>query len=124
MVIEYLRVRKTSAGVTKTTVLFRGAIAPYLLFCAPFALLHALAKARRGDRVALLVVALFIAAYAPFAAASLLSHRISYIYYFLPSVPSVALAIALLGRAVPRGFRIAFAAATLAAFAMWFPFSA
>jgi dolichyl-phosphate-mannose-protein mannosyltransferase len=120
--INYLMVQAGSNGVSTTTVLFRGAMNEYVVFAAPFALAFAAAAAWRGSRFGLLVLALFVANYGPVFFAWALASRISYIFYFLQSVPAIALGIALLVPATPRLMRWCFVAAVLFSFASWFPF--
>lgn len=118
---EYLSVRVTSSGATKTTVLFRGAMTEYVIFAAPFALAAAAQRAWHGSRHGRLAVCLFIANYLPLCLAWYGASRTSYIYYFLQCLPAIALAIALAAPMVPRVMRIAFVLAVLFSFWMWFP---
>jgi predicted membrane-bound dolichyl-phosphate-mannose-protein mannosyltransferase len=120
--IDYFSVYVTSGALTKTTVLFRGAMTEYVICAAPLALAYAALRAWRGSRYGGLVLCLFAANYVPVFLAWGLAGRMSYIYYFLQSLPAVALAIALTARAVPRVVRWAFVAAVLFSFATWFPF--
>ena len=104
----------------------------YVVFLAPFALLTCAVRAfsRRartdeagGDgRLEMLVVAMFVASYGPYLVAAIATSRVAYIYYFLSSIPAVALAIPVLGARAPRYVRWGFVVVMLVAFGASFPF--
>jgi len=121
---EYL---KTTVGLSngdvRTLVLFRGALSEHVIFAAPLALLYAAQLAWRGrSRLGTFAVASVLMSYVPFLLSWALTSRVSYIFYMLPSVPAIALAIALLGDAVPRVVRWGFVAAVVYAFYFSYPF--
>jgi hypothetical protein len=62
--------------------------------------------------------------YLPFVAAYVFGHRISYLFYFLPSMPAVALggAYFLLHGGLPRPVVWVYLGAVLLAFYGYFPF--
>ena len=71
-----------------------------------------------------MALALFAATYGPFWPAAMLAHRISYIFYFLPTIPAVAIGAAQLLYApqVPRALRWTYIGAVLLGFYGYFPF--
>ena len=100
--IQYLRVDVTvKAGdkaISSTPKIdFRGALNPLLTGTIVLAGLFTLSYAwRRQNRLALWAVAWGAANYLPYVALGLFTNRIMYIYYFLPALPAVAAAVALL----------------------------
>ncbi len=128
--MTYLRVDSQVIvnGATKETrplIYFRGAMNPFIVFAVPFAIAHTAQSAwRRRDDLSFMVLALFITTYLPYWPAALLAQRISYIFYFLPTIPAVTLGIAsfLYSRGVPRVVRWAFIGAVLLGFFGYFPF--
>ncbi|HEY8741595.1 MAG TPA: glycosyltransferase family 39 protein [Chloroflexota bacterium] len=139
--IPYLRVTVTICGVSLgngvpcpqdnvirqfDSILFRGALNPYLIAGLPLALAYALARLRGSDnRNALLALVWFALAYLPFLPATVLDRRIAYIYYMLPAVPAIALASAELfaDPRIPRSVTIGYIVAILYGFAGYFPFA-
>ena len=110
---------------TRAVIFFRGAMNPYVIFVAPLAIAYtAYAAFKRRDDWAFLVLALFFVTYGPFWPAALLAHRISYLFYFLPTIPAVAIAAARLMYApeMPRIVRWAYIGAILLGFYGYFPF--
>ena len=104
---------------------FRGAMNPLLVGAIPIASLFTVWYAvRTGNRLAVWAVAWGAANYLPYIALALFTPRIMYLYYFLPLIPAVAVAIALLlTRAnLPRPIGWAFAAAYAVGFVAYFPF--
>jgi len=104
---------------------FRGALNPLLPNVMILATLFAGWRAwRTGDALARWSTVWIAANYLPYVAISLISDRIMYIYYFLPVVPGVAVAVAILllrarlPRFVTWGYVVAYAAGFLA----YFPF--
>jgi dolichyl-phosphate-mannose-protein mannosyltransferase len=108
------------------SILFRGALNPYLIAGLPLALAYALARLRGLDkRNAVLALVWFALAYLPFLPATILDHRISYIYYMLPAVPAIALASAELfsDARIPRAVTAGYIVGILYGFAGYFPFA-
>jgi dolichyl-phosphate-mannose-protein mannosyltransferase len=128
--ITYLRTDVQTAAngrveTTRTLIFFRGAMNPFVIFIAPLAMAHAAHSAlKRRDALSFMALALFVAAYAPFWPAALIAKRISYIFYFLPALPAVALGAAgfLYARETPRLVRWAYIGAILLGFYGYFPF--
>ncbi|HEX5589262.1 MAG TPA: glycosyltransferase family 39 protein [Candidatus Limnocylindrales bacterium] len=128
--MRYLRVAETTRVdgeviASHASIDFRGAMNPALLgamvFAVPFAGLLAL---RRRSRLALWSLVWMGANYLPFIPLVLFGQRVTYIYYFLPVVPALAAAIALLllRAGLPRILLWAFVAAYAWAYAAYFPF--
>ncbi|MHB8620871.1 MAG: glycosyltransferase family 39 protein [Chloroflexota bacterium] len=102
---------------------FTGAMNPYLIFLAPAALgFAAYCAAKRKSPLAALVLCWVAATYLPFFPLAILDQRVSYIFYFLPTVPAVAIAVALLLDTLPTAARLTYLAAYLFGFASLFPF--
>lgn len=128
--ITYLRVDVTvRAGeriVSKVpTIDFRGALNPILAGAIPLAMLFTTWWAWRGrNRMALWAVVWAAANYLPYVVLSIVNHRVTYIYYFLPVVPAIAIAIAilLLRSGLPRFVLWGFVTAYAAGFVAYFPF--
>jgi hypothetical protein len=79
---------------------------------------------RRKHRVALWALVWAAASYLPFVALAIFQARITYIYYFLPVIPALAVAVAalLLRSGLPRLVSGTFLIAFLAAVAAYYPF--
>lgn len=128
--INYLRVDVTvTAGSTVTAkfakVDFRGALNPLLAAAIPLAALFTLWFAwRRRHRLALWAIAWGAANYLPYVALAVFTPRIEYLYYFVPLVPAVAIAIALLlyRSGLPRPVRWSYLLAYAIGFVAYFPF--
>ena len=139
--IPYLKVTVTVCKVTMgegipcpqddiireyASILFRGALNPYLIAGLPMVLAYALARLRGSDkRNSLLALVWFALAYLPFLPATVLDHRIAYIYYMLPAVPAIALASAELfsDRRIPRAVTAGYIVGIVYGFAGYFPFA-
>jgi predicted membrane-bound dolichyl-phosphate-mannose-protein mannosyltransferase len=100
--ITYLRVdTQESVGdevvTTKPEIWFRGAMNPVLPGVAITALFYtAWLWVRRRDPLACWCVVWSASVFLPYVALSVVSHRISYLFYALPLVPAYAVAVALL----------------------------
>ncbi len=98
--IDYAKVAVNSMAnghlvASHATVYFRGVINPFIIFMAIPALFAAVAAAwRKGDGVAALGACWCLGTFVPFALESLLSGRISYIYYMVVVLPGVYLVTA------------------------------
>lgn len=130
--ITYLRVDVTVRAADKVvskipTIDVRGAMNPLLAGAIPLAFLFTGWLAWRArHRLALWAVVWAAANYLPYVALSLLNHRITYIYYFLPVIPAAAIAVALLLRraTLPTFVTVGFVAAYVVGFLAYFPFRA
>lgn len=128
--INYLRIAvdTTVDGAivsSEPTIDFRGAMNPLLIGVAPLAFLFAIGLAwRTGHRLALWCVVWAAANYLPYYVLVVVGHRITYLYYFLPVVPALAAAVALLlARAgLPRIVLAGYVAGVAWAFLAYFPF--
>ncbi|MHB8891990.1 MAG: glycosyltransferase family 39 protein [Candidatus Limnocylindrales bacterium] len=128
--IAYLRVDVTVRSgeevvSSRPAIDFRGAVNPLLAGLIPLSALFAVWYARRTrNRLALWAIAWGAANYLPYVALAILTQRIMYIYYLLPAIPAIAVAIALLlGRAgLPRFVGWGFVVAYAVGFAAYFPF--
>ena len=104
---------------------FVGALNPLLASSIPIAILFTfLAAWRTRSRLAIWSIVWAAANYLPYVLLAILSQRITYIYYFLPVVPAVAVAVAilLLRSGLPRLALWGFIAAYAVGFAAYFPF--
>lgn len=128
--ITYLRVDVTVRSgetviETKPSIDFRGAMNPVLAAAIPIASLFAAWYAvRRRSALALWALAWAAANYLPYVLLALVTDRIMYLYYFLPTIPAVAIALAifLMRDGQPRAVRWGFIVAYGLGFAAYFPF--
>jgi 4-amino-4-deoxy-L-arabinose transferase-like glycosyltransferase len=128
--INYLRVNVTvSAGdkviAQRATIDFRGALNPILVGTMPLAMLFAAWYAiRRGSRLAGWALVWAGANWLPYVFLVAVAGRVTYLYYFLPVVPAIAIAVALLLRrsGLPRAVTWGFVAVYLLGFLAYFPF--
>jgi predicted membrane-bound dolichyl-phosphate-mannose-protein mannosyltransferase len=128
--INYLRVDVTVTEgeevVSRTaTIDFRGALNPLLAGTIPLAALFVGWVAwRTGNVLAVWAIVWAAANFLPLVWLALVSQRVTYLYYFLPVVPALAVAVAILltrarlPRAVVWGYLVAYAVGFLA----YFPF--
>jgi predicted membrane-bound dolichyl-phosphate-mannose-protein mannosyltransferase len=110
-----------------TTIDFRGAMNELLAGALPVAMLFTIWLAwQKRDTTALWAVAWAAANWLPYLLLAVISRRIMYIYYFLPTVPAVATAIAvlLLHSRLPRFVLWGFLLLYSIGFAWHFPFRA
>ena len=127
--MPYLRVDQHVVSGTATgsrpLVFFRGAMNPIIIGTFPLALGYVLWRAARlGDRLSIWTLTWTAGNYLPYFPLTMVGHRISYIFYFLPALPAVAVAIGQLLRqaALPKAAVYTYLAAVLGGFAAYFPF--
>lgn len=128
--MRYLRIATSTMAdgkviATQASVDFRGAMNPVLLGALALAIPFAAWSAwRRRNRLAIWSLVWMGANYLPFIALVLIGNRITYIYYFLPVVPalSAATALLLLRSGLPRMVQWGYVIAYLIGFAAYFPF--
>jgi dolichyl-phosphate-mannose--protein O-mannosyl transferase len=103
----------------------RGLFNPLLIFAAvPVTAWAVFGFIRKRSETALMVIAMVGGFYLPLVAASVQTPRQTYLYYFLPTLPALAIGVSALGGAlpIPRVVRLLYLVAALAAFAYYFPF--
>jgi len=128
--INYLRVDVTvndpmGVATTVSSIDFRGALNPLLASAIPFACLFAVWLAWRTEDLLVRWSVVWMAAnYLPFVALALVNNRVTYLYYVLPVLPAltVAVAIFLLRSGLPRFVAWGYIAAYALGFAAYFPF--
>jgi hypothetical protein len=128
--INYLRVDRIisegDAVVRRAAqVEFRGAMNPLLMAAFPLAFLVTLGVAWRSrDRLATWAVVWGLANWLPFVLLAATGARITYLYYFLPVVPTAAivLAVVLWRIGLPRWVGAAYVVAYALGFVAYFPF--
>jgi len=130
--IPYLVVNvKVSTGTVTTesnTIWFQGALNPSILYLTLFAITYAgysYVRQKKND-IALLSIIWFMVTYLPYFPAVLLSHRVTYLFYFLPAVPAVCAAIAFMiaDQNPPKLIVLVYLAVVVLSFGLMFPFKA
>jgi dolichyl-phosphate-mannose--protein O-mannosyl transferase len=109
---------------SRATIAFQGTINPFIVFMAIPALFAALAAAwRQGDGVAALGACWCLGTFIPFAVDSLLTARISYIYYMVVVMPGVYIVAARLfsPRRVPLAATVGWSVALVYGFLNLYP---
>lgn len=103
----------------------RGVYNPFLIFAfVPLVAWSVWFAARRRATVATGVIALIAGCYLPFVAGSFAVPRPAYLYYFLPTIPALAIALGAMAVSlrVPRVITLVYLAAAAVAFVYYFPF--
>ncbi len=126
--IPYLKVdikELPSGRILGTMIAFMGAMNPLIIYLTLPAMAYVAYKyCRKGGDFQAFTLAWFIFTYLPFYPLSVVGHRISYLFYFLNTVPSVCAAVAytLMDRNPPKVVLALYIIAVLAGFASLFPF--
>jgi predicted membrane-bound dolichyl-phosphate-mannose-protein mannosyltransferase len=110
---------------SRVTVFFRGAMNPLVIGAAPLAISFAVWRSwRHRDRISLWAATWVAATYLSYLPFALLSQRIMFLYYMLPVLPAIAVAIAQLLRqsGLPRAVTWGYLAAVAVALAAYFPY--
>lgn len=110
---------------SRPLIAFRGAMNPVIIGAAPLGIGYAAWRAwRHRDTLAVWCLAWMAATYLPYFPLAMLQHRVSYIFYFLPTLPAVVIAVSQFARdaAVPRMARWTYVAVVVVGFLGYFPF--
>jgi 4-amino-4-deoxy-L-arabinose transferase-like glycosyltransferase len=110
---------------SKTTFQFRALLNPALIGVAPLAFIFAVWLAwKRGEALVTWGLLWIAANYLPYWELALLSNRITYFYYVLPTVPGLAVLVSafLIHGRLPRAVVWGFLGVTILAFIAYFPF--
>jgi dolichyl-phosphate-mannose--protein O-mannosyl transferase len=130
VVIPYLTVNvdvRTDGKLisSRPVIAFQGAINPFIIFLAiPTIAYCAYTTYKKAEQTSMFAMIWFIISYLPFYPMSIISHRIMYLFYFLPTLPSVCLAIACVfqDRRTDRVVSLTYLFAVLLGCVMLFPF--
>ena len=127
--IPYLvvNVKVTSGAVTtqSNSIYFVGAMNPSILYLTLFAIAYSgYSYLRQKSDIALLSMIWFMVSYLPYFPAVLLGHRVTYLFYFLPTVPAVCAAIAYMiaDQNPPKLIVLVYLIVVLVSFGLMFPF--
>jgi len=110
---------------SRPSVAFQGAMNPFIIYLAIPAIVYSVYSAyKKGSRIAIFTATWFALTYLPFYPMSIIGHRIMYLFYFLPALPSVCLSVSylFLDRRTDRIVLLAYSFAVLLGFVMLFPF--
>jgi len=110
---------------TYVSVAFVGAMNPFILFFTiPSIAYMAYLYGWKKDNSSLFILAWFSCTYLPFYPMSIIGHRISYIFYFLNTIPSVCVAVTslILDQRPPKILIGVYLIAVIVGFILLFPF--
>jgi len=110
---------------TYVSVAFAGAMNPFILFLTiPSIAYLAYLYGSKRDSFSLFILAWFSCTYLPFYPMSIIGHRISYIFYFLNTIPSVCAAATslILDQRPPKILIGVYLVAVIVGFILLFPF--
>ncbi len=125
--IPYLTVSVSAGSVTNTTVAFLGAMNPAILYLTIPALLYSgYSYYQQRSDLTLLTLVWFAITYLPYYPAVIFDERVTYLFYFLATVPAVCAAIAhmVADQNPPRLVVLFYLAVVLFVFYQMFPFKA
>ncbi|MEM4312174.1 MAG: glycosyltransferase family 39 protein [Nitrososphaerales archaeon] len=108
-----------------TLIYFNGAMNPSIIYLTPIALSYTLLEFIKGKRDSHLFLLLwFFVTYLPYFPLALLANRIMYLFYFLNTLPSLALALGLtfLDERIPKSISLAYLFSVALGFLALFPF--
>jgi len=128
--IPYLTVGvKVSSGNTVksfNSIAFLGAMNPSILYLTLPAIAYSgyYALRRTKDDLGLLSFVWFIVTYIPYYPAALVGHRVTYLFYFLPTIPAVCAAVAYMiaDQNPPKLVVLFYLAVVIVSFYFLFPF--
>jgi dolichyl-phosphate-mannose-protein mannosyltransferase len=128
--IPYIRVdvevyENTQLISSKPAIYFLGAMNPFILYLTIPAIVYCIYSAfKKQEKVAVFAVTWFVMTYLTFYPMSIIGHRIMYLFYFLPTLPSLCLAISHLFLATRphRIILLIYIVTVLFGFFMLFPF--
>lgn len=93
--IGYLKVNVTGGEITKSTIDFAGAMNPAILYLTvPAVLYTGYSYYQKRSDLTLLTLIWFAITYLPFYPAVIFGQRVTYLFYFLATVPAVCVGIA------------------------------
>ncbi len=117
--------RHAGVTLTRTMVHLRGAMNPLIIGAAPFGFFFVVWRAWKfGDTLAMFALAWIAVNYLPYYPLQILAHRDNYLFYILPTVPALVIALAQFLRqaALPQIVILGYCSAVVVAFILYFPF--
>ena len=117
--------KQAGVTLTRTMVHLRGAMNPLIIGAAPFGFFFVVWRAWKfGDTLAMFALAWIAVNYLPYYPLQIVAHRDSYLFYMLPTVPALVIALAQFLRqaALPQIVVLGYCAAVVVAFVLYFPF--